>query len=90
MILDKNLLTGKNTRYIFIEVILYFSYGNRKITILFNYKIDKDLISQYFMKENDLEITLIEYIRITIDEYYVIIYKFYNIIIKIKDSRNEI
>ena len=88
--MGKDFLTVKGTRYIFIEIILCFSHGNRKITVLLNYKINKDLISQYFAKENSLEITSVEYIRTTVDGYYIIIYKSYNIIIKAKDSRNEV
>jgi len=90
VILDKNLLTVKGIRCIFIEVILYFSHGNRKVITLFNYKTDEDLISQRFMKENSLEITLIRRIRIIIDKHHIIIYKSHNIIIKTKDSRNEV
>ncbi len=45
VILDKDPLTVKDIRYIFIEVTLYFSHGNRKITVLLNYKVDEDLIS---------------------------------------------
>ncbi len=78
IILDKDLLTAKNTRYIFIEIILYFSHENRKIIILFNYEVDEDLISQRFAKENDLEITSVERMRIIVDGHYIIIYKFYN------------
>ena len=90
MILDKNPLTTKNTRCILIEVTLYFSHENRKITVLLNYKVDKNLISQRFAKKNGLEATSVERIRIIIDKHYVTIYKFYNIIIKVKDFRNEI
>ena len=60
MVLNKDLLTVRDTRYILIEIILYFSHGNRKITALLNYKADKDLISQRFTKKNSLETTLIE------------------------------
>ena len=74
----------------FIEIILCFPYGNRKVTILFDCGVDEDLISQHFTKENDLEVTSVERMGITVDGYYVIIYKFYNIIIKIKDFRNEV
>ncbi len=73
-----------------IEVILYFSHENRKITALFDCGADEDLISQRFMKKNSLEATPVERIKITVDGYYVIIYRFYNIIIKVKDSRNEV
>ena len=88
--MGKNSLIVKNTRCIFIEITLYFSHGNRKITTLLNYRTNKNLISQHFIKENSLEITLIERIRITVDKYYITIYRFHNIIIKAKDSRNEI
>ncbi len=90
MILSKDPLTVKDTRYIFIEIILYFSYRNRKITALLNYKADEDLISQYFTKKNSLEATSVECIETTIDKYHVTIYKSHNIIIKAKDSRNEV
>ncbi len=45
MILDKDSLTAKGIRCILIEITLYFSHGNRKITALLNYEVDKDLIS---------------------------------------------
>ena len=90
MILGKDPLIIKDTRCIFIEVTLYLAHGNRKITILLNYGVDEDLISQRFIKENGLEATLIEHMRITVDRYYIIIYRFHNIIIKAKDSRNEV
>ncbi len=45
VVLGKDSLTVKGTRCIFIEVILYFSHGNRKVIILLNYRADKDLIS---------------------------------------------
>ncbi len=90
MVLGKDLLMVKSTRYIFIEVTLYFSHGNRKVIILLNYKTDEDLISQRFTKENSLEATPIERMRTTIDGYYITIYKSHNIITKTKDSRNEV
>ncbi len=83
-------LTVKGIRCIFIEVILCFSYGNRKVTALLNYKTNKNLISQHFTKKNSLEATPIKCIKITVDGHYVIIYKSYNIITKAKDFRNEI
>src|SRR6266511_5687355 len=55
VILNKGSLTVKSTRYIFTEVILYFSHENRKINALPNYKINKDLISQSFIKNSSLE-----------------------------------
>ncbi len=88
--LNKNPSTTKDIRCIFIEVILYFSYENRKITVLFNYRIDKNLISQRFIKENSLEATPVKHIKTTVDEHHITIYRSHNIIIKIKDSRNEI
>ncbi len=90
MILDKNPSTAKSTRCIFIKVILYFSHGNRKITILLNYGIDEDLISQRFTKKNGLEATPVERIGTTVDGHHIIIYRSYNIITKVKDSRNEV
>jgi len=90
VVLNKNSLTVKGTRYIFIEVTLYFSHGNRKVTVLFNCETNEDVISQCFAKENGLEATPVGRIEIIVDGHYVIIYKFYNIIIKIKDSRNEV
>ncbi len=90
MVLDKDPLTAKNTRYMLIEITLYFSHKNRKIIILLNYKINKDLISQRFAKKNSLKTTLIERIKTTVDEHYITIYKSHNIIIKTKDSRNEV
>ncbi len=74
----------------FIEVILCLAHDNRKVTALLNYGIDEDLISQRFAKENGLEVTPIGRIGITVDRHYVIIYRSYNIIIKIKDFRNEV
>ena len=73
-----------------IEIILYFSYNNRKVTTLLDCGADEDLISQRFAKENGLEVTPIGRIGITVDRHYVIIYRSYNIIIKIKDFRNEV
>jgi len=90
VVLDKDPLTIKDTRCILIEITLYFSHGNRKVTALLNYKTNKDLISQYFIKENSLEITPVGRIKIIIDGHHIIIYKSYNIIIKVKDSRNEV
>ena len=90
MILDKNPLTVKDTRCILIEVTLYFSHGNRKITALLDYKADEDLISQYFTKKNGLEVTPIEYIKTTVDKHHITIYKSHNIITKTKDFRNEV
>ena len=74
----------------FIEVTLYFSHENRKITVLFNYRVDEDLISQRFTKKNGLEVTPIGYIGITVDKYHITIYKSHNIITKAKDSRSEV
>jgi len=90
VILDKDPLTVKNTRCIFIEVTLCFSHGNRKITALFDCGTDEDLISQRFTKENGLEVTPVGRIRITVDGYYIIIYRSHNIITKVKNSRNEV
>ena len=90
MTLDKNPSTIKNTRYILIEVTLYFSHGNRKVTALLDCGADKDLISQRFAKENGLEITSIERMGITVDGHRITIYGFYNIITKAKDSRSEV
>ena len=90
MILSKNPSTIKDTRYILIEVTLYFSHGNRKITALLNYKADKNLISQHFTKENSLKATPVRRIRIIVDKRHVIIYGSYNIITKVKDFRNEV
>ena len=73
-----------------IEIILYLTHSNRKITALFDYRINKDLISQHFAKKNSLEATPIGRMETTVDGYYVIIYKFHNIITKVKDSRNEV
>ncbi len=80
----------KDARYIFIEIILCFVHGNRKITALFNYGVDEDFISQRFIKENGLEAISVERIKIIVNRYYIIIYRFYNIIIKVKDSRSEV
>jgi len=88
--LGKNSLIVKNTRCIFIEITLYFSHGNRKITTLLNYRTNKNLISQHFIKENGLKTTLVGRIGIIIDKHYIIIYGSHNIIIKVKDSRNEV
>jgi len=90
MTLGKDLSIAKNTRYILIEITLYLAHDNRKITFLFNYRADKNLISQRFIKKNNLEATPVERIRITVDRHYIIIYKSHNIIIKIKDSRSEV
>ena len=80
----------KGIRYILIEVILYLAHGNRKITTLFDYGADEDLISQRFAKENSLKTTSVGRIGITVDKYHITIYKSYNIIIKTKDSRSEV
>ncbi len=88
--LNKNSSTAKDTRCILIEITLYFSHGNRKITVLLNYKINKNLISQHFTKENNLETTLIKRMRTTVNKHHITIYKSHNIITKIKDSRNEV
>ncbi len=90
MILGKDPLTVKNTRCILIEVTLYFSHENRKITALLDYGADEDLISQRFIKKNGLAVTPIERMGTTVDGHYVTIYKSHNIIIKVKDSRNEV
>jgi len=90
VVLGKDPLIIKDTQYILIEIILYLAHGNRKVIILFNYGADEDLISQHFAKENGLEVTPVGYMEITVDGYYITIYKSYNIITKIKDSRNEV
>ncbi len=90
MVLGKDLLMVKGIRCIFIEVTLYFAHGNCKIITLFNYGADEDLISQRFTKKNSLEAISVERIKIIVDEYNIIIYKFHNIIIKVKDSRSEV
>ena len=74
----------------FIEVTLCLAHGNRKVTALFDYGVDEDLISQRFAKENSLEVISVGRIKTTVDKYYIIIYRFYNIIIKDKDSRSEV
>ncbi len=89
MILDKNPSTIKGIRYIFFELILCFSHGNRKITALLNYKINKNLISQRFTKKNNLETTPIKRIETTVDGHHITLYKSHNIITKTKDSRNK-
>ncbi len=90
MTLDKDPSTAKNTRYILIEVTLCFSHGNRKVTALLNYETNKDLISQRFTKENSLKTTPIKHIKTTVDRHHITIYRFYNIITKTKNSRNEV
>jgi len=90
MVLGKNSLRVKDIRCIFIEVILNLAHGNRKITVLFNCGVDEDFISQRFTKENGLEATPIKRMGIIVDGYNIIIYRFYNIIIKVKDSRSEV
>ncbi len=90
MILNKNSLTVKGIRCIFIEITLYLAHGNRKVTALLNYGVDKDLISQRFTKENGLETTPVGRIGTTVDGHHVTIYRFHNIITKVKDSRNEV
>ncbi len=90
MTLGKDSLITKDIRYIFIEITLYLTHGNRKITTLLDYEADEDLISQRFTKENGLKTTPVERIGTTVDRHHIIIYRFHNIIIKIKDSRNEV
>jgi len=90
VVLGKNFLTVKGIRCILIEVTLYFSYGNRKITVLFDCGVDENLISQRFTKENNLKVTPVERIRTTVDRHHITIYRFYNIITKTKNSRNEV
>ncbi len=90
MALDKDFLMVKGTRCMFIEVTLCLAHGNRKVTALFDYGVDEDLISQRFAKENSLEVTPVGRIGTIVDGHYIIIYGFYNIIIKVKDSRNEV
>ena len=90
MVLGKDFLTVKGTRCIFIEVTLYFSHRNCKVTTLFDCGVDEDLISQRFTKKNGLEVTPVGCIGTTVDGHYITIYRFHNIITKIKDSRNEV
>ncbi len=90
VVLDKDLLTIKGIRYILIEITLYFSHENRKITTLLDYGANEDLISQRFTKENGLETTPVKRIKTTVDRHHIIIYRFHNIIIKAKNSRNEV
>jgi len=87
--LGKDPSTAKGTRCMLIEVTLYFSYGNRKITALLDCGVDEDLISQRFAKENGLKVTPVGRMGTTVDEHHITIYGFYNII-KAKDSRNEV
>ncbi len=90
MVLGKNSLRVKDIRCIFIEVTLCLAHGNRKVIALLDYRADEDLISQRFTKENGLEATPIKRMGIIVDGYHIIIYRFYNIIIKVKDSRSEV
>ncbi len=73
-----------------IEITLYLTYGNRKISTLLNYEVDENLISQRFIKKNSLKATPITRIRITVNKHYITIYKSHNIITKVKDSRSEV
>ncbi len=90
MALGKDPLMIKDIRCMLIEIILYLAHGNRKVTALLDYGADEDFISQRFTKENSLEITPIERIGTTVDEYYIIIYRSHNIITKTKNFRSEV
>jgi hypothetical protein len=45
---------SSKSRYILIDVTLYLSYGNRKVTALLDSGINETLISQRFIIENKL------------------------------------
>jgi hypothetical protein len=55
------------SRCILIDITLYLSNGNRKITVLLDSGIDEILISQRFVKENRLQITPVGRISVVID-----------------------
>jgi hypothetical protein len=61
----------------------------RKIITLINSNFEENFIFQRFVKKNDLISDLIERIKEFIDKYTIIIYGKYNLIIYIKNSRNQ-
>jgi hypothetical protein len=65
-----------------IDVTLYLSYSNRKITALLNNGIDEALISQRFAKENRLQVALIGRIGIAINGHQITIYETHDLKIK--------
>jgi hypothetical protein len=60
---------NSKSRYILIDVTLYLSYNNRKITALLNNDIDETLISQHFIIENKLQTASVKYMRIAVNGY---------------------
>jgi hypothetical protein len=71
-----------------IDVILYLSYNNRRITVFLNSGIDETLISQRFAKENRLQAAPTGRMGIAVDGHQITIYKTHNLKIKVKNNYN--
>jgi hypothetical protein len=71
-----------------IDITLYLSNNNRKVTALLNSDIDEVLISQRFVKENKLQITPIGRISVAVDKHQITIYGTHELKIKAKDNHN--
>jgi hypothetical protein len=56
-------------RCILIDITLYLFNSNRKVTAFLNNDIDEVLISQRFVKENRLQITLVGRIGVVVDKH---------------------
>jgi hypothetical protein len=57
------------SRYILIDITLYLSNSNRKVTALLNSDIDEVLISQRFVKENRLQATSVGRMSVAVNRY---------------------
>jgi hypothetical protein len=76
------------SRCILIDITLCLSNGNRKIIALLDSGIDEVLISQRFVKENRLQVTLIGRISVAVNEYQITIYETHELEIKVKNNYN--
>jgi hypothetical protein len=71
-----------------IDVILYLSHGNRRVTALLDSGTDKILIFQRFAKENKLQATPVRRMGIAINGHQITIYRTHNLKIKAKNNHN--
>jgi hypothetical protein len=71
-----------------IDITLYLPNGNRKVTALLDNDTDEVLISQRFVKENRLQVTLVGRMGVAIDKYQITIYGTHELEIKVKDNHN--
>jgi hypothetical protein len=86
--LNKDLSKAISSRAFIIIFNIRLEYRFRKIIILMDNDFEENIISQRFVKENDLISDLIEYMKEFIDGYAIIIYGKHDLIIYIKNLEN--